>query len=749
MSSVSQGIPEGHDAHHSNGHNCDPKIVREQREPTEAAIKEAQQHLDEAAYALHEKTLERYQQELDALLVYAGLFSGILTAFNVEAYELLRPDATESGLSAIRELTAELRAFALTDRTQAAWIPPPLRAEAATSFKPPSFVVWLNCLWFASLVISLSAATIALLVKQWLYEARTGISAQSRASTQLLQYRISSVEEWKVWNIALLVPLLLQVALLIFLVGLLILLNNLHAVVATVSTAFASTLFAFLIVVTLLPAFHPGCCYRSPQARIVALAARPLRNLAQYCARWCARRLAGLLSGAATKNPRAWYAAKDRRVFDWLVLMLQKPLVTLSRAPRCRSWQDYDQLALRIQSDSLNVQTAVTAWHTTLDPAQLGHMRVALGGEAGAPLVRCLRHLGIKMVGDIGLPPALRKRNVRGHLGPLVLAAIRQMFTIDRDAEWEPFLQKLLNVYTYAEVSTVQGSLAPPDERTLQTACDVLMEVSSIENLYAALSYLSSIVDVDGGGKCTYARLSDVFSATERWVGALQDADQSEAQRASDSSTTGDGRPSQLQRASMSPQATLIAFRIVAHCMLRIAEPQTKIADAGTKQEAPKLEERARVIFDALPRFLPSSDALVEGQDENVPLCNELAFGLHMLVPLLALLSRAAAASPNAPPSPEMVSVEVANALVGVWRTAEAVLERPPPSAVQSFMEKLPVRAIFSPVRIRQQAGTPESVIASEPTAEKLARLQEDIARFFPRGWTRGQGPVALPLYHH
>ncbi|OSD05190.1 hypothetical protein PYCCODRAFT_1348243, partial [Trametes coccinea BRFM310] len=166
----------------------------------------AQQHLDEAAYALHEKTLERYQQELDALLVYAGLFSGILTAFNVEAYELLRPDATESGLSAIRELTAELRAFALTDRTQAAWIPPPLRAEAATSFKPPSFVVWLNCLWFASLVISLSAATIALLVKQWLYEARTGISAQSRASTQLLQYRISSVEEWKVWNIALLVP---------------------------------------------------------------------------------------------------------------------------------------------------------------------------------------------------------------------------------------------------------------------------------------------------------------------------------------------------------------------------------------------------------------------------------------------------------------------------------------------------------------------------------------------------------------
>ncbi|OSD05191.1 hypothetical protein PYCCODRAFT_1406645 [Trametes coccinea BRFM310] len=407
--------------------------------------------------------------------------------------------------------------------------------------------------------------------------------------------------------------------------------------------------------------------------------------------------------------------------------MLQKPLVALSRAPRCRSWQDHDQLALRIRSDSLNVQTAVTAWHTTLDPAQLGHMRVALGGEAGAPLVRCLRHLGIKMVGDIGLPPALRKRNVRGHLGPLVLAAIRQMFTIDRDAEWEPFLQKLLNVYTYAEVSTVQGSLAPPDERTLQTACDVLMEVSSIENLYAALSYLSSIVDVDGGGKCTYARLSD----------------------GDDSSTTGDGRPSQLQRASMSPQATLIAFRIVAHCMLRIAEPQTKIADAGTKQEPPKLEERARVIFDALPRFLPSSDALVEGQDENMPLCNELAFGLHMLVPLLALLSRAAAASPNAPPSPEMVSVEVANALVGVWRTAEAVLERPPPSAVQSFMEKLPVRAIFSPVRIRQQAGTPESVIASEPTAEKLARLQEDIARFFPRGWTRGQGPVALPLYHH
>ncbi|KAI9068127.1 hypothetical protein FKP32DRAFT_192720 [Trametes sanguinea] len=761
VASVNTRIPpdaQGQGTEDLGWHSRSPDVIRDElrKEHQEEETKQAQQQLDKAVYDLYDKTLERYQAELDTLLVYAGLFSGILTAFNIEAYQLLRPDAAaEASATAIRELAAELRTFAFNAaRGEAAWNPPPLRVDAPTTSKLPAFVIWVNCLWFASLVTSLSAATIALLVKQWLYEARTGISAQSRASTQLLQFRISSIEDWKVWNIALLVPLLLQIALLIFLAGLLIILHNLDAIVASVTTAFAATLFAFLIVVTLLPAFHPGCCYRSPQARILAFAARPLRNLVQSCARGCARRLAILLSGEAVRAQQARDADSDVKIhlLDRVLLLLQKPFVALSRAPRCLPWQVHDQVQLREQSDKLNVKTAVMAWHTTLDPAQLEHMRVALCGEAGAPLVKCLRHLGIKMVGDIELPPALRKRNVRGYLGPLVLSAIRQMFTLtDRGPQWESFLQKLLNVYTYAEITARSpGSLSLPDERTLRTACDVLMEVSSIENLYAALSYLSTVVDIDRDGVCDYERLHQVFTVTEQWVKTLQDqvvrlplSDASHQSTNHGPRQPEEKRTGRLQQARMVPQATLIAFRIVTHCILRITQGTITLADI----ERQRFQQRARVVLAALPDFLPSADALLKGPNENKPLCYELAFGLQMLVPLLTRLSLPTDYLPNSSSIPEMLPTEVVDALVSVWRTAQAVLERPPPSTVRNIvnaLEESPVGSML-PTRFRRRpAETPGSPSLAD-AADKLAWLQDDIARFFPRDWRPGHGPVALP----
>ncbi|KAI9068124.1 hypothetical protein FKP32DRAFT_1526873, partial [Trametes sanguinea] len=142
--------------------------------------------------------LKRYQKELDALLLYAGLFSAVLTAFNIESYRLLQPDATESNAAAIRELAAELRILASGNQSQSTRIDPLLRAEGGTAFEPPIFVVWVNSLWFASLIISLSSATLALLVKQWLYESQTGFSDQAQASTELLQFRMESLKKWHV-----------------------------------------------------------------------------------------------------------------------------------------------------------------------------------------------------------------------------------------------------------------------------------------------------------------------------------------------------------------------------------------------------------------------------------------------------------------------------------------------------------------------------------------------------------------------
>ncbi|KAI0659738.1 hypothetical protein C8Q70DRAFT_900332, partial [Cubamyces menziesii] len=161
----------------------------------------------DAVKTLHDSSMERWKSELDTLLVYAGLFSAVLTAFNVESYRLLQPDDADAAVSAVKELSAHLRELALNDRAgAAARVMRTPQDDVALEFRPPAFVVWVNCLWFSSLILSLASASIGLLAKQWLYESNSGISGQSRASTQLLQYRMDNLKKWKVRDITMLVP---------------------------------------------------------------------------------------------------------------------------------------------------------------------------------------------------------------------------------------------------------------------------------------------------------------------------------------------------------------------------------------------------------------------------------------------------------------------------------------------------------------------------------------------------------------
>ncbi|KAI0631322.1 hypothetical protein C8Q77DRAFT_1025935, partial [Trametes polyzona] len=65
---------------------------------------ESQAELDEVVRMFHDGYMEQWKSELDTLLVYAGLFSAVLTAFNVESYRLLQPDGAESAVLTSKEL---------------------------------------------------------------------------------------------------------------------------------------------------------------------------------------------------------------------------------------------------------------------------------------------------------------------------------------------------------------------------------------------------------------------------------------------------------------------------------------------------------------------------------------------------------------------------------------------------------------------------------------------------------------------
>ncbi|KAI0351149.1 hypothetical protein OH77DRAFT_974560 [Trametes cingulata] len=209
--------------------------------------------------------VKRLNAEIDALLVYAGLFSAVITAFNVESYGLLQPQSPDASLAVLERISAQLSASS----TNAAPlnVNRPLSELPSTSASPvPVWTIWLNILWFSSLICSLAAASIGITVKQWLQEYSSGLSGASRHTARLRQRRLNSLAKWRVADITAALPVMLQLALAFYSIGLLVLLWNLHLMVAAIATSLVGLLFFFSLASCVLPLLHDDCSYLSTQS---------------------------------------------------------------------------------------------------------------------------------------------------------------------------------------------------------------------------------------------------------------------------------------------------------------------------------------------------------------------------------------------------------------------------------------------------------------------------------------------------
>ncbi|KAL6301860.1 hypothetical protein BKA93DRAFT_441206, partial [Sparassis latifolia] len=229
-----------------------------------------------------EHSIKAWKEEIDTLLVFAGLYSAVLTAFNVTSYTWLQPspppDATVQLLS---QISLQLDSFSVNamnvNSTQA-----PLSAVAVASLQAQpvsSSSIRINALWFSSLICTLCAASISILIKQWLREYTNGLVSISRQTARTRQLRDDGLSKWHVGRIIMVLPVLLQGALILFLAGLLELLWTLHSTVAIIATFFVAMLGIFHLVTTILPTVAADCSYQSPQALAVFVVVQFGRDL--------------------------------------------------------------------------------------------------------------------------------------------------------------------------------------------------------------------------------------------------------------------------------------------------------------------------------------------------------------------------------------------------------------------------------------------------------------------------------------
>ncbi|KAF9032877.1 hypothetical protein BDZ89DRAFT_1233034 [Hymenopellis radicata] len=109
---------------------------------------------------------EDNRDTVDVLLVFAGLFSAVVTSFLVLVSAQLQPDYTQLSSSIMYELLVVQRAIGNASSVDLA----PVSPSPAIPFVPSQSYIWVNGLWYTSLSLSLITALVASLVKQWMHQ---------------------------------------------------------------------------------------------------------------------------------------------------------------------------------------------------------------------------------------------------------------------------------------------------------------------------------------------------------------------------------------------------------------------------------------------------------------------------------------------------------------------------------------------------------------------------------------------------
>lgn len=370
----------------------------------------------------------------------AGLFSAVLTAFNVQSYQLLQPAPTDDIASVLKQISTQLNSFSLSssfaNSTQQSQ---PLQ-DLQPPFRAPASAVWINALWFSSLVCSLASASIALMVKQWLHELAVGVSGQERESARRRQYRLNGLLKWHIGTVVVVIPIVLQVALFLFLAGLVILLWTLHSTVAAIASSLIGILFIFQSIVTVLPSVRWNCCYLSPQALMVYYLVRPVYNAIRALlvqASW---------SWARFESPTFW--REDGSELNTFRATKKQIIAFCNQIKEMPAWRGQEQLAITslVPARTLDREMALTACTTTSSLKHLEDMRALFSDLSPNEVVRYFEDTWALY--EQRRAEGLASFHVHKSLNQLLLYALRHMLTVSvesRDAEWERLVKSIVD----------------------------------------------------------------------------------------------------------------------------------------------------------------------------------------------------------------------------------------------------------------------------------------------------------------
>ncbi|EJT98693.1 hypothetical protein DACRYDRAFT_24282 [Dacryopinax primogenitus] len=211
------------------------------------------------------KLAKDWNEDMDVLLIFAGLFSAVVTSF-------LSQNAISNLQTPYDQYTA---AIALQ---QLSGVSVQLTGDCSNSidqqFNSSCFQInWqdqmVNGFWFAALTFSLSAALLAMLSKTWIREYSSGLAAVPYDQARQRQYRFTGQKTWKFGAVLNSLLTLLHISVFLFFAGLIVFLEELDITVFQATTTLFAVVLALYAVVSALPLLFPDCPFRFPLMKIL------------------------------------------------------------------------------------------------------------------------------------------------------------------------------------------------------------------------------------------------------------------------------------------------------------------------------------------------------------------------------------------------------------------------------------------------------------------------------------------------
>ncbi|KAI5891514.1 uncharacterized protein SCHCODRAFT_02544909 [Schizophyllum commune H4-8] len=236
---------------------------------------------------------------IDVLLVFAGLFSAVVTTFVAQSSQKLDSDYGKIIASLVYESTRVQRALATGTPIEDI----PVSQLSFDSQTQSRGDLWVNGLWFTSLLVSLLTALVSVVAKQWIQQFNSMTGGSPRDHAYARQYRFWSFNRWNVPFIIGCLPVLLTIALLLFFAGLAVYAAPLDSVISLIIIAFSTTTLLLYAATVVMPILVPHCAYRTQIADYILAVRKVIIHLPSWILAICVSLLAYVFNLVGCKSP--------------------------------------------------------------------------------------------------------------------------------------------------------------------------------------------------------------------------------------------------------------------------------------------------------------------------------------------------------------------------------------------------------------------------------------------------------------